>query len=86
MKVKRYIGETVQEAMQKVKMELGRDAIIINTRKVRKRGIAGLFSKPMIEVIATIDNYEKILDRNINPITSSSEDEQTQGNDYIKKP
>ena len=56
MKVKRYVGETAQEAMQKVKSDLGRDAIILNTRKIRKKGLAGLFSKPLIEVVATIDN------------------------------
>lgn len=56
MKVKRYVGETAQEAMQKVKADLGRDAIILNTRKIRKKGIVGLFTKPLIEVVATIDN------------------------------
>ena len=56
MKVKRYVGETAKEAMQKVKSDLGRDAIILNTRKIRKKGLAGLFSKPLIEVVATIDN------------------------------
>ena len=56
MKVKRYVGETAQEAMQKVKSDLGRDAIILNTRKIRKKGILGFFSKPLIEVVATIDN------------------------------
>ncbi len=56
MKVKRYVGETAQEAMQKVKSDLGRDAIILNTRKIRKKGLAGFFSKPLIEVVATIDN------------------------------
>jgi flagellar biosynthesis protein FlhF len=56
MKVKRYVGETAQEAMQKVRSDLGRDAIILNTRKIRKKGLAGLFSKPLVEVVATIDN------------------------------
>lgn len=56
MKVKRYVGETAQEAMHKVKLDLGRDAIILNTRKIRKRGLAGFFSKPLIEVVATIDS------------------------------
>ena len=55
MKVKRYVGETAQEAMQKVKSDLGRDAIILNTRKIRRKGIAGIFAKPLIEVVATID-------------------------------
>lgn len=56
MKVKRYVGETAQEAMQKVRADLGRDAIILNTRKIRRKGLAGMFSKPLIEVVATIDN------------------------------
>ena len=56
MKVKRYVGETAQEAMQKVKSDLGRDAIILNTRKIRRKGLVGLFSKPLIEVVATIDS------------------------------
>jgi flagellar biosynthesis protein FlhF len=56
MKVKRYVGETAQEAMQKVRSDLGRDAIILNTRKIRRKGLAGIFSKPLIEVVATIDS------------------------------
>lgn len=56
MKVKRYVGETAQEALQKVKSDLGRDAIILNTRKIRKKGLMGFFSKPLIEVVATIDS------------------------------
>jgi len=56
VKVKRYVGETAQEAMQKVKSDLGRDAIILNTRKIRKKGLAGFFTKPLVEIVATIDN------------------------------
>ena len=56
MKVKRYVGETAQEAMQKVRSDLGREAIILNTRKIRRKGLAGIFSKPLIEVVATIDS------------------------------
>lgn len=56
MKVKRYVGETAQEALQKVKSDLGRDAIILNTRKIRKKGLMGFFTKPLVEVVATIDS------------------------------
>ncbi|SHJ06055.1 flagellar biosynthesis protein FlhF [Lutispora thermophila] len=56
MKVKRYIGDNVQDAYQKVREELGRDAVIINTRKIRKKGLKGLFSKPLIEVVAAVDD------------------------------
>jgi len=41
--------------MLKVKMDLGSEAVILNTRKVRKKGLAGLFSKPLTEVLAAID-------------------------------
>lgn len=85
MKVKRYIGETVQEAMQKVKMDLGRDAIIINTRKIRKRGIAGLFAKPMIEVIATIDDYESLSINNNHIDSPSTKTEEVCSNIYREK-
>jgi len=56
VKVKRFVGENAQEAMQKVKSELGRDAIIISSRKVRRSGILGFFTKPIVEVVATIDS------------------------------
>lgn len=60
MKIKRYIGDSVQDAYQKVKVELGKDAVIINTRKIRKKGIKGFFSKPIIEVVAAVDDYKDI--------------------------
>ncbi|MCX8130306.1 MAG: flagellar biosynthesis protein FlhF [Clostridia bacterium] len=55
MKIRRYLGNNTQEAILKVKMDLGNEAIILNTRKVRKKGILNIFSKPMIEVLAAID-------------------------------
>jgi len=56
MKVKRFIANDIQEAMIKVKTELGRDAIILHTRKIRKPGLLGFFKKPFIEVVAAIDS------------------------------
>ncbi len=56
MKVKRYMGKTNQEALEKVRNSLGNDAIILSTRKIRRKGIKGLFSKPLIEVVAAIDD------------------------------
>lgn len=57
MKIRRYMGNNAQEAILKVKMDLGTDAIILNTRKVRRKGLRNLFSKPMVEVLAAIDEY-----------------------------
>ncbi|HEX3029802.1 MAG TPA: flagellar biosynthesis protein FlhF [Clostridia bacterium] len=55
MKIRRYLGSNTQEAILKVKMDLGNDAIILNTRKVRKKGLFSFFSKPLVEVLAAID-------------------------------
>jgi len=46
----------MQEALLKVKMDLGNEAVIMNSRKVRRKGIIGLFTKPMVEVVAAIDD------------------------------
>jgi flagellar biosynthesis protein FlhF len=57
MKIRRYMAKNTQEAILKVKMDLGSEALILNTRKVRKKGLLGLFSKPMTEVLAAVDEY-----------------------------
>ena len=60
MKIRRYMGKNAQEAILRVKMDLGNEAVILNTRKVRKKGILKYFAKPMVEVLATIDDdYSK---------------------------
>ena len=56
MKIKRYMGKDTQEALLKVKMDLGNNAIILNTKKVRQRGIKKYFAKPMVEIMAAIDD------------------------------
>lgn len=45
----------MQEVMAQVKGVLGRDAIILHTRKFRQGGIWGFFSKEKVEVTAAID-------------------------------
>ncbi|SHJ91384.1 flagellar biosynthesis protein FlhF [Paramaledivibacter caminithermalis] len=59
MKVKRYITKDVQEAMIKIKSELGRDAIILHTRKIKERGLKGFLKKPLVEVVAAVDSIEQ---------------------------
>jgi flagellar biosynthesis protein FlhF len=56
MQIKRYRGADMQEALQKVKQELGTNAIILSTRQVRGGGGKfGLFGKPILEVTAARD-------------------------------
>lgn len=66
MKVKRYIAKDVQEAMIKVKSELGRDAIILHTRKIKKPGLGGFLKKPLFEVVAAVDSKNRDDNRFIN--------------------
>lgn len=56
MVVKKYIVKSMNEAMTKIKHELGSDAVIISQRKIRKHGVLGIFSKKLIEVTAAVDN------------------------------
>lgn len=59
MKVKRYLANDVNEAMIKIRSELGRDAVILHSRKIKRPGIQGLFSKAVYEVVAAIDEEKE---------------------------
>lgn len=45
----------MQEAIRKINNEFGPDAVILENKPVRKKGIAGLFQKKMIEVVAAYE-------------------------------
>lgn len=60
MQVKKYIVANMQEAIKMIKEDLGSNAIIISTKKVRKgSGTFGLFGKPALEVTAARDEGAK---------------------------
>ncbi|QXM06132.1 flagellar biosynthesis protein FlhF [Crassaminicella indica] len=59
MKVKRYIANDAQEAMLKVKSELGANAVILHSRKIKRPGFLGLFKKPLIEMVAAVEENER---------------------------
>lgn len=56
MNIKRYVVGDMQEAMMKIKAQLGSDAIILSNRPVRKKGVAGWFRKPMMEVMVAYES------------------------------
>jgi flagellar biosynthesis protein FlhF len=53
--VRVFTADSIQNAIAQAKGVLGRDAIILHTRKFRKGGIFGFFSKEGVEVTAAID-------------------------------
>ncbi len=56
MLIKRYVVNNMNEAMTRIRYELGKNAVIISQRKIRKPGIKGLFSSKLIEVTAAVEN------------------------------
>lgn len=55
MIIKKYQGATEAEATVKAKEELGQDAVIMNVRNVKQKGIRKLFKKSYYEVTAAVD-------------------------------
>ncbi|WP_047984865.1 flagellar biosynthesis protein FlhF [Ornithinibacillus californiensis] len=55
MKVKKYVAPTMPEAMNKIRKELGSDAVILSSKEIQEGGFLGFFKKRKIEVIAALD-------------------------------
>ncbi|MCR4419902.1 MAG: flagellar biosynthesis protein FlhF [Clostridia bacterium] len=55
MKIKRYLVKSMPEAMAQIRRDLGTEAVIIGTRRVRQRGVRGWFTPPWLEVTAAAD-------------------------------
>jgi flagellar biosynthesis protein FlhF len=55
MKVKKYIAQSMPEAMKVIRKEMGMDAVILQSKEIRPKGIFGRFRKKKIEVIAAKD-------------------------------
>lgn len=67
MLIKKYLVNDMNEAMTRIRYELGTDAVIISQRRVRKKGVQGFFAKKLIEVTAAKDNsYEESYEKNNN--------------------
>jgi len=60
MIIKRYVVDKMSEAMFKIKKEMGEEAIIISTKKIRRKGFSGFFRSKVIEVTAVVD---RIIDK-----------------------
>jgi len=55
MKVKRFIGENMNDAVSKVRAHFGAEAVILQTKRIRRGGLFGLFAPRKVEVVAAID-------------------------------
>ena len=75
MVVKRYHANNMQQAMDTVIRELGSDAVILNSRKVRKKGLKNIFRKPILEVMVAYDpaNTPSVKKLNLSQSSGSAE-------------
>ncbi|MEK3855097.1 flagellar biosynthesis protein FlhF [Cytobacillus sp. FSL H8-0458] len=60
MKVKKFMAASMPDAMKQIRAELGKDAVILNSRVVYTGGILGFFKKRNIEVMAAADSNQEI--------------------------
>jgi flagellar biosynthesis protein FlhF len=58
MGIKSYRAATIKEALEQVKQELGEEALVIETKRVKSGGLLGVGAKDMIEV-RVASNSEK---------------------------
>lgn len=56
MRIKKYVAKDFKTAIQRAKEEMGRDAIILHTRHLKKGGILGLLYPPRVEITVVVDD------------------------------
>ncbi|EYE88809.1 flagellar biosynthesis regulator FlhF [Fervidicella metallireducens AeB] len=59
MIIKRYVVDNMNEAMIKIRYELGSEAVIVSQRKIKQKGLIGIFKKKKLEVTAAVDDKPK---------------------------
>jgi flagellar biosynthesis protein FlhF len=55
MNLKKYEGVTMKEALEKVKADLGRNAVILHTKSFKRGGFLGIGGRELIEITASDD-------------------------------
>jgi flagellar biosynthesis protein FlhF len=58
MRVKRFVANDIQEAMAKIKSEMGTEAVILHTRHFKEGGVLGMFKRSYVEVTAALENRQ----------------------------
>lgn len=59
MKVKKYLVKNISEAMEKIRIEFGEDAYILETKKIKKGGFLGIGGEIFLEVTVLSEKSEE---------------------------
>jgi flagellar biosynthesis protein FlhF len=79
MIIKKFVAESMNEALARVKQELGDDAVILQSRKVEKDGLLNFIGKSGVEVTAATP------DRNPPPPRKSEQNLKQNQKDMLRK-
>lgn len=60
MIIKKYQAATEMEAIMKAKEELGKDAVIMNVKTVKPKGLKRIFKKCYVEITAAVDEPSEV--------------------------
>lgn len=87
MRIKKYTAKDIREALQIIKGDLGPDAIIISSKKVRGRGVRAVLGPSQIEVTAAVeDNLEKGLAKSAEIKLEKNAEKERENDNSLTKP
>ncbi|MGW9528263.1 flagellar biosynthesis protein FlhF [Paenibacillus terrae] len=72
MRVKRYVVDTMPEAMMQIRGDFGTDAVILSTKEIKIGGFMGMFGKKKIEVVAAVEEQQLQKPRRVQPSQQQS--------------
>lgn len=64
MIVKKFEGQTETEAVMKAKAELGPQAVVLNVKTIKQRGLMKLFKKDYVEITAALEEKDFVQEIN----------------------
>lgn len=85
MIINKYLAKTEKDAIEKAKEDLGANAIVMNVKKVRPKGIMRIFLRPKVEVTAALDeniNYQEDSVKPERPVQKPAGGAQGQGSRF----
>jgi len=62
MKIRRYFAPNMKEGMNRVRRELGPEAVIIQSRWVRGKGLRGFFAPKQLEITAAVEENNSVVE------------------------
>ncbi|CAM3077091.1 flagellar biosynthesis protein FlhF [Filibacter tadaridae] len=85
MKMKRYTADTMVNAMKKVRLDFGEEAIILSSNVVKTKGFMGLFKKKSVEVVAGFDEPTVQSQKVVDTLTPTREENGNGASTELKK-